>query len=79
MAIELSLNGTWEAGIDHQYQPGAQVPGLAVDPSEITPGLLWHRHRVRLPEDRWSYGTLLLKGARFWPHVYIDGEMISQL
>ena len=70
----LSLNGTWEAGLERRYDREIAVPGLATDPSKITGGTLWYRRNVALPAGDWTHATLTLKGARFCPAVYVNGE-----
>lgn len=71
------LNGTWEAGIDRNYEIVAQVPGLATDPGHMTEGTLWYRRMVELPEGDWTSAILILNGARFCPTVYVNGEKVS--
>lgn len=73
-AGSVSLNGLWECGFDRGYQPGVQVPGISQDPAVMRDELLWYRRTVVLPAGTWSACTLELKGARFLPAVYIDGE-----
>jgi hypothetical protein len=74
---ELSLDGVWEMGIERHYQDQVLVPGLAQAPGEMSPGTLWYRRRVELPPGDWTQATLWLKGARFAPQVYIDGQKVS--
>jgi hypothetical protein len=72
----LSLNGTWEAGIERRYDRIVSVPGIATDPAKVTAGTLWHRRKVSLPAGEWTHATLILKGARFCPAVYVNGEQV---
>ncbi|MFP4215031.1 MAG: glycoside hydrolase [Phycisphaerae bacterium] len=75
--MHLDLNGPWQCGLDRQYDRTATVPGLAGDPAVVTPGELWYRREVHLPEGEWTRATLRLNGARFAPRVYVDGEQVS--
>ena len=72
----LNLNGTWEAGLERRYDRQISVPGLATDPSKVTGGTLWYRRKVDLPAGGWTHATLTLKGARFCPAVYVNGERV---
>jgi beta-galactosidase len=74
---EISLDGVWDTGIDRHYDARTPVPGLAEDPGQMSPGTLWYRRSVPLPEGNWTTATLRLGGARFAPTVYVDGEKIS--
>jgi beta-galactosidase len=78
MVTTLSLDGRWEVGLERRYDHDATVPGLAADPARADQGVLWYRRRVRLPAGDWTHGTLLLKGARFCPTVYVDGHEVSR-
>ena len=78
IAQEISLDGTWELGPNREYGPGVQVPGLCGDPARMSSGVLWLRRRVELPAGAWTDATLVLKGARFCPSVYVNGEQVSQ-
>ncbi len=75
---EISLNGSWETGIDRHYTNQTLVPGLAQNPTEMSPGTLWYRRTIALPEGIWTVATLRLNGARFAPAIYVDGEKISE-
>src|ERR1035438_3465785 len=75
---DLSLNGEWETGIERNYTNRTPVPGLAQNPGEMSPGTLWYRRTVQLPEGNWTTAALRLKGARFAPAVYVNGEKISE-
>jgi beta-galactosidase len=74
---ELSLDGDWQAGIDRHYDRVLRVPGLASDPGRPTPGTLWYKRTVELPAGDWTRATLTLKGARFAPAVYVNGQEVS--
>ncbi len=75
--MHLNLNGPWQCGLDRQYDRTVTVPGLAGDPAAVTPGELWYRREVHLPDGEWTRATLRLNGARFAPRVYVDGEEVS--
>jgi beta-galactosidase len=77
MPREVSLNGEWQTGIGRQYAGTTAVPGLAQDPSQMSPGVLWYKRMVVLPAGEWSRATLTLKGARFHPEVYVDGSSMG--
>ena len=74
---DLSLNGPWEYGIDRKYTGTTTVPGVPMDATRPTEGRLWYRREVTLPAGSWNAAALELKGARFRPEVYIDGERVS--
>jgi beta-galactosidase len=74
---DLSLDGTWQTGINRNYTTTAPVPGLAQDPTKVSPGTLWFKRSVQLPRGNWQQATLTLNGARFAPAVYVDGEKVS--
>jgi len=71
------LNGLWQAGINRRYDRDARVPGLVTDPREVTPGDLWYKRDVTLPQGAWSKATLVLNGARFRPRVFVNGTPVS--
>lgn len=75
---ELSLNGSWQTGINRNYTTTATVPGLPQDPAKASPGTLWYRRTIDLPGGDWQTATLTLHGARFAPVVYVDGEKTSE-
>lgn len=75
--MHLNLNGPWECGLDRNYERTVTVPGLAADPREITSGELWYRREATLPDGQWTAATLVLKGARFCPVVFVDGSEVS--
>lgn len=72
------LNGKWDAGFDRVYTRAVEVPGLAADPAQITPGTLWYKKTITLPQGAWTHATLILNGARFCPAVYINGDLVSE-
>ena len=74
----ICLNGQWEIGIDRVYGGVAQVPGLPFPANEINEGYVWYRRDIALPDGNWKWATLDLKGARFYPEVYVNGEKVSQ-
>lgn len=74
---DLNLNGEWEYGIGREYQGKTEVPGITLNPEEITPGTLWYKTVLELPEGDWDTAVLELKGARFRPSVYIDSIKVS--
>ena len=74
---ELSLDGDWRAGLDRHYDRTLRVPGLAGDPTKVTPGTLWYKRTVDIPAGDWTDATLTLKGARFAPDVYVNGAKVS--
>lgn len=83
MVSTLILDGLWDIGSDRghsgrHYDGQAPVPGLATDPTQMNEGSLWYRRRVHLPVGDWTHATLVLKGARFCPTVYVDGEQVSE-
>jgi hypothetical protein len=75
---ELSLDGEWELGPGHVYARTVRVPGRATDPKKVNDAPLWYRRTVRLPRGSWTHATLVLKGARFCPAVYVDGAKVSE-
>lgn len=74
---DIDLNGEWEYGIGRNYQGTSKVPGITLNPEEITPGTLWYKRTVELPAGDWDTAVLELKGARFRPSVYVDGQKVS--
>ncbi|HEY3757957.1 MAG TPA: hypothetical protein VGL42_17510 [Opitutaceae bacterium] len=73
----MSLDGTWDCGLERQYDRTVVVPGLAADPSVPSPGPLWLRRVVELPGGNWKTAVLRLKGAQWTPVVYISGQAAS--
>lgn len=74
----LLLNGEWQMGEGRNYQKTVDVPGIHCNPTEMNADTLWYRREVVLPKGNWKYATLELKGARFAPAVYVDGELASR-
>lgn len=74
----ISLNGRWQMGFSRHYTQTVTVPGISTDPTHITDETLWYKRTVQLPKGNWKLATLELKGARFMPQVYINGELIGQ-
>ena len=70
------LNGSWWFGPDRRYDGVVTVPGLVGDPERPSPGKVWLKRTVERPEG-FGAATLLLKGARFAPEVYVDGRCQS--
>lgn len=75
--MQISLNGTWDWGLNRTYTNQATVPGLVTDPTVFTDAPLWYRRRIALPEGDWEACTLTLNGARFRPAVYVNGDKVS--
>ncbi|MDB5121888.1 MAG: glycoside hydrolase family 2 sugar binding protein [Mucilaginibacter sp.] len=76
--VSISLNGRWQMGFSRHYTQTVTVPGISTDPTHISDETLWYKKIVQLPKGDWKLATLELKGARFMPQVYINGELISQ-
>ena len=76
---EINLSGTWAAGKPDAYSKNVQVPGIVNNPAEMDEGSVWLRREVKLPAGDWSHANLLLKGARFNPKVYVNGEQVSSV
>lgn len=74
---DVDLNGRWEYGIDRNYTATTMVPGIPLDATCPHEGRLWYRRRVTLPCGAWNSAVLELKGARFRPEVYVNGERVS--
>ena len=77
-AQQVSLNGIWETGTDRLYTNNTKVPGITTDPAKINSGKQWFKKEVVLPGGNWKYAVLELKGARFIPEVYVNGEFVSK-
>lgn len=73
----ISLNGTWDCGLNRSYNRNVTVPSIPLDATQMTEGKLWYKKEIKLPKGDWEYATLILKGARFSPEVYVDGTLIS--
>ena len=76
-AFSVLLNGEWEIGFSRNYTFTGKVPGIPVDPARMSDEKLWYKKELVLPKGGWQWATLELKGARFAPRVYINGEMVS--
>ena len=76
--LSVSLNGEWKMGIGRNYTSTVQVPGIPIDPSKINSQKLWYKREIFLPKGEWMYATLELKGARFMPEVFVNGESVSK-
>jgi len=74
----INLNGKWDCGENRKYTREVNVPGLASDPTKMNANDLWYKRQVKLPNGDWTKATLLLKGARFMPKVYVDGNLVSE-
>ena len=74
---DIDLNGRWQYGLDREYTGVADVPGITLNPEEITKGTLWYKRYVELPDGDWNKAVLELKGARFRPTVYVDDVKVS--
>lgn len=74
----ISLNGKWEMGEGRHYSQTVEVPGIHCDPTKMNNDTLWYRREVILPKGTWTYATLQLKGARFAPAVFVDGQQVSR-
>jgi beta-galactosidase len=78
-SASISLNGKWEIGFARNYTANTIVPGIAEDPAKANDQKLWYKKQVQLPTGNWEFATLELKGARFMPQVYVNGELIGKL
>ena len=75
--MQQSLRGIWEIGYGRVYTREVTVPGIPNDPRTIDPDVVWYRKMVTLPEGDWTNASLILKGARFCPGIFIDGQLVS--
>lgn len=75
---DTSLNGLWQYGFDRNYTGMTQVPGIVTDPSKSGSGKLWYKREITLPHGDWKNAILQLKGARFMPEVYVNGNLVSR-
>ena len=66
--------GSWDS---RAYSGERVVPGIVNDPAKIDESSVWLKREIQLPEGNWTRATLNLKGARFNPKVYINGELVS--
>lgn len=74
--MNLLLNGTWEYGDSGGSLGTCAVPGVPLDPARTQ--AVWLRRKVILPSQPLSRLLLLLKGARFRPQVYVNGDLVFQ-
>ncbi|RNL56636.1 glycoside hydrolase family 2 protein [Pedobacter jejuensis] len=74
----VSLNGEWEMGFGRKYTSKVNVPGIHNDPAKISNEVLWYKKEIKLPLGKWTNATIQLKGARFKPQVYINGEFVEE-
>jgi beta-galactosidase len=74
----VSLNGEWQMGFSRNYDCTVQVPGISNDPAVIVDEVLWYKKEIKLPEGSWEKATLQLKGARFLPQVYVNGDLVGE-
>ncbi len=72
----MKLNGQWQCGHERNYDRMVEVPGLVDDPKNSSPGTVWLKRKVQRPAEM-QEATLVLKGARFAPAIYIDGRRQS--
>ncbi len=78
VAQTISLNGLWETGNDRNYTRSVIVPSISENPKEMNSGSLWFRKIVTLPEGQWQFATLILRGARFCPKIYVNNILVSE-
>ena len=74
----ISLNGVWDMGTGRNYNQKVTVPGIHTDPTMMNPEKLWYKKEVVLPDGIWKFATLELRGARFSPEVYVNGNIVSK-
>ncbi|MFP5041709.1 hypothetical protein [Parasediminibacterium sp. JCM 36343] len=77
-AGDVLLNGQWQMGFARNYTSTVAVPGIATDPTKMNNDELWYKREIKLPEGNWAVATLELKGARFQPTVYINGDIMGK-
>jgi beta-galactosidase len=73
----ISLNGKWQMGFGRNYSSIVDVPSVATDPTKIGEDILWYKKEITLPKGSWTNATLELKGARFLPKVYVNGDSVN--
>ena len=86
LRAEMSLNSTWQAvqtRADGDAPPERgwerfEVPGTVYGPATGESRYLWLRRDVAIPSD-WRDRRVFLRllGARYDPHVYVDGRLIG--
>jgi hypothetical protein len=74
----LILDGVWLAkDASGTYSREVDVPGIINDPAKMDDGSVWLKREVLLPEGDWETVSVLFKGARFNPVVYLNGDRVS--
>lgn len=76
-ATTVSLNGKWQMGLGRNYTSTVDVPSIATDPTKMSEDVLWYKKEITLPKGNWTAATLELKGARFLPKVYVNGDSVN--
>ena len=77
-AQEINLNGEWDFGVNRAYSKKVEVPGIVLDPAKLSPNKVWYKKEIELPLGEWEQASLELRGARFSPKVYINGDLVSE-
>ncbi len=77
-AETISLNGDWRVGEKRVYDRTVATPGVATDPAKMNAAPLWYARETTLPQGDWDSAVLMLKGARFDPAVYVNGDLVSR-
>lgn len=74
----VQLGGQWlTKDATGSYVVPVKVPGVINDPAHIDEGAVWLKRQLTLPEGDWETVSLLFKGARYNPAVYINGDRVS--
>lgn len=74
----IKLGGQWHAKDSNgRYTRSVKVPGIVNDPSQIDEEAVWLKRQIALPEGDWETVSVLFKGARYNPAVYINGDRVS--
>lgn len=73
-----TLNGLWHVGLDRKYDKTYPVPGLPFPGNKEHEGRLWYKRTYLLADGEWKQASLLLKGAKFSPCVYVNGDKVSK-
>lgn len=76
LGSDVSLDGTWDFGMDHAYNGTVHVPGLGADPTLPTPKTPWFRRVVQFPGGAWTTAILRFRGARGTPGVSLQGQAV---
>jgi beta-galactosidase len=72
------LNGPWLVkDASGHYTREVIVPGIINDPSKMDDGPVWLKRDVVLPSGDWETVSVLFKGARYNPAVYVNGDKVS--